>query len=462
MPPLTPVNNTFAANSARMFKLALPITVGQLAIVGMSVTDIIIAGRLSTNDLAAVTLGSTVFNLSIMLVIGIILGNGPIIGRLFSAGKIAALRNQFQNCLWLCLPLGLLCSVFIGTGIALLPRLDSPAVITDIATSYLLPMIGSAFLLPYIMAFRTTFESMGQARTAMVFNLAGFIINIPLDYALVMGDWGLPALGGAGCGWATFFVSLFIVSGEALYARRSSTLRAYQLLDAKLPIDSQRIKETLRIGLPIGGAILAEGGFFLLIPLLVAHLGAITVSGHSVAISFDWMMFMVPMGISQAISILVAHEMGLHRPHQAQRICATGLGLTAVIALCQGIFVLFFRHQIAALFSPDLAVQELAAALLVYAAIFRVFDAINIGGNGALRGYKDTRITLLLASIGYWLVGFPLAYSLALTNLWGPALGVEGFWIGIVIALALTASLTSARVYSTARNAVLESSAGVS
>ncbi len=441
-----------------MLKLALPITVGQLAIVGMSVTDIIIAGRLSTNDLAAVTLGSTIFNLSIMLVIGIILGNGPIIGQLFSAGKTDALREQFQNCLWLCLPLGLLCSFFIGAGITFLPQVDSPAEITNIATRYLLPMIGSAFLLPYIMAFRTTFESLGQARTAMIFNLTGFAINIPLDYALVMGAWGLPALGGAGCGWATFIVSLFIVGGETLYARYARTLRTYQLLDSKQAIAGKRIKETLHIGLPIGGAILAEGGFFLLIPLLIAHLGAVTVSGHSIAISFDWVMFMVPMGISQAIAILVAHEIGLQRPLQAQRICTTGLGLTSAIALCQGAFVLLYREQIAALFTPDVAVQELASTLLVYAAIFRVFDAINVGGNGALRGYKDTRITLLLAGIGYWLVGFPLAYSLALTDFWGPALGVEGFWIGIVIALVLTACLTGTRVYFTTRAAVLKPS----
>jgi MATE family multidrug resistance protein len=453
----TPANNTFTATSARMFKLALPITIGQLAIFGMSVTDIIIAGRLSTNDLAAVTLGSTVFNLSIMLVIGIILGNGPIIGQLFSAGKTRALKEQFQNCLWLSLPLGLLCSLFIGTGIVLLPQLDSPAEITNIAIRYLFPMLGSAFLLPYIMTFRTTFESMGQARTAMVFNLAGFAINIPLDYILVMGDWGMPALGGAGCGWATFIVSLLIVGGEALYARSARTLRAYQLLNFKQAFDGERIKETLRLGLPIGGAILAEGGFFLLIPLLIAHLGAVTVSGHSVAISFDWMMFMIPMGISQAISILIAHELGRHQAYQAQVMCTTGLILTAAIALCQGAFVLLFREQIAALFTPDTAVQKLAASLLVYAAIFRVFDAINIGGNGALRGYKDTRITLILAFVGYWLIGFPLSYSLALSDLWGAPLGVEGFWIGMVIALIITASLTTTRLYFTARNAVLKS-----
>ncbi len=456
MLPVTSVKAHFAANSVRMFKLALPITIGQLAIVGMSVTDIIIAGRLSTDDLAAVTLGSTVFNLSIMLVIGIILGNGPLIGQLYSAGKIQGLRQQFQNCLWLCLPLGLLCSLFIVVGIFFLPQLDSPQHINAIAINYLLPMTGSAFLLPYIMAFRTTFESMAHARTAMVFNVMGFAINIPLDYLLVMGEWGLPALGGAGCGWATLCVSLFIVGGEALYARRASTLQVYQLLSGWQIFDRRPIVETLRIGLPIGGAILAEGGFFLLIPLLVAHLGAVTVSGHSVAISFDWMMFMVPMGISQAISILVAHEMGRQRAAQARSICATGLSLTVVIALVQGAFVLLFRQQIAALFTPDVAVQELAASLLVYAAIFRVFDAINIGGNGALRGYKDTRITLVLAVVGYWLVGFPLSYSLALSEVWGPPLGVEGFWIGMVIALIFTASLTASRVYFTSRNAVLK------
>ena len=458
--PLNPTQQTFitknpiAKNILRMVQLALPITIGQLAIVGMSVTDIIIAGRFSTDDLAAVTLGSTIFNLSIMLVIGILLANGAIIGQLFGAGNHRVLRQQFQSCLWLCLPLGLLCASFMGLGMLLLPQLDTTENISRIATNYLLPMSGTAFLLPYLISFRTSFESMNQARPAMIFNLAGFLLNIPLDYALVTGYGGFPALGGAGCGWATLSISLFIVISELIYTLYARNLQSYHLLRPLVPVNIERIKETLSIGLPIGGAILAEGGFFLLIPLLIAHLGAVTVSGHSVALSFDWIMFMVPMGISQAISILVAQELGQNQPRRAQHLCVTGLGLTATIALCQAGFVILFRHQIAALFSPDVAVQELAASLLVYAAAFRVFDAINIGGNGALRGYKDTRITVLLAITGYWIVGFPLSYSLALTNYWGPAMGVEGFWVGMVIALTLTAGLTTTRLYFTAKKAL--------
>lgn len=433
----------------RIVRLALPVTVGQLAIVGMSITDIIISGKLSTDDLAGVSLGSAVFNLAIMLTVGIVLGNGPIIGQFFGSGNLQSLRRQFQSCLWLCLPLGIFCACLVGIGIFALPQLDTDNTVSKVAISYLWPMLGAAFLLPFMMAYRTTFESMGHARPAMIFNLIGFLANIPLDYALVLGKWGLPALGGAGCGWASLLVSIFIVAGETLYARFASPLSSYGLLTKITLFDIHRIKETLRVGLPIGGAILAEGGFFLIIPLFIAHLGAAVISGHSIAISFDWVMFMVPMGISQAIAVLSAHELGQRNPALARQICFSGLALTTVIALIQAGLVIAFRHQIAALFSPDPQVRELAAQLLIYAATFRVFDAINVGGNGALRGYKDTRITLILAVSGYWLIGFPLSYSLALTDIWGTPLGVEGFWVGMVVTLIFTSCLTVLRVRQT-------------
>ncbi len=440
----------------RLIRLAAPVTIGQLAIVGMGVTDIIIAGRHGTNDLAGISLGSAIFNLSIMFMIGIVLGNGPIVGQLQGAGNFSLLRKQFQACLWLCLPLGLVCAGFVWLGIVALPTLDASDAVANIASDYLLPMAGSALLLPFILAYRTTFESMGYAKPAMVFNLLGFLINIPLDYALVTGKAGLPALGGAGCGWATLIVSAGIVLGASLYARYASPLLSYGLYaDFGWPT-LERLRETLKVGVPIGGAILAEGGFFLIIPLFIAPLGAVVVSGHSIAISFDWVMFMVPMGISQAIAVLAAHELGRNNRVLARRICFAGLRLTAAIALVQASLVVIFRRHLAELFSPDPAVQDLAALLLVYAAAFRVFDAINVAGNGALRGYKDTRITMALALCGYWLVGFPLSYSLALTEWWGPPLGVEGFWVGMVIALIITSIATTLRVRKTTMRRLTE------
>jgi multidrug resistance protein, MATE family len=443
------INSPLFANITRLLRLALPVTIGQLAIVGMSITDIIIAGKFSTNDLAGVALGSAIFNLSIMLTVGIVLGNGPIIAQFFGAGDRYSVRDQCQNCLRLCGPLGLFSAGLVGGGIIAIPLIETAPAVALATNTYLWPMVGTAFVLPFMLAFRTTFESMGQARPAMIFNALGFLINIPLDYALVFGYWGLPELGGAGCGWASLVVSLFIVIGEFLYARRATALAGYGLLRPSLPVNWRRIKETLRVGVPIGFAILAEGGFFLIIPLFIAHLGAVIVAGHSIAISFDWAMFMIPLGISQAISVLSAHEIGRGRGDMARKICYAGLGLTVVIALFQASLVVIFRHNIAAFFSPDPQVKQVAALLLVYAAAFRVFDAINVAGNGALRGYKDTRITVILALTGYWLIGFPLSYSLALTEFWGPPLGVEGFWTGMVAALIITSILTSLRVYKT-------------
>ena len=442
------------ADIARIVSLALPITLGQLAVVGMTVTDVVIAGRASTDDLAAVTLGSTVFNLSIMVVIGVVLANSSIIGQARGEGSGAGVRRQFQNCLWLSAPLGLLAAASIAVGIGVLAHIDTTPAIVTIAQGYLLPMLGSGFLMPFVLAFRTSFEGLGQARPAMALNLLGFLVNIPLDMALVQGWWGLPAMGGAGCGWATLVVMFLIVASQALYARYAASFARYRLFAGFARPQWSIIRKTLRVGLPIGGAILAEGGFFLLIPLLVAPLGAVVVSGHAVAITVDWMMFMVPLGISQAIAVLVANAIGQRDAVNARRVCATGLALTASIALIQAMVVILFRESIAALYSEDTGVRALASHLLLYAAAFRVFDAINVGGNGALRGYQDTRITLVLALSAYWIVGFPLSYSLALTSVWGQPMGVEGFWVGMVVTLALTACLTTARVRRTSRRAI--------
>lgn len=448
------MTNTHRHTILRIARLALPITVGQLAIIGMSVTDIIIAGQVGTDDLAGVTLGSTIFNLATMLVIGIMLGNGPVIGQWYGAGNTSALRRQFQAALKLAAPLGMLAALGIAAGILLLPLLDTTAPVRDITQAYLLPMLGTAFLLPYMMAFRTSFESIGHARVAMVFNSLGFFLNIPLDLVLVFGWWQFPPLGAAGCGWATLAISLLIVAGELLYTRLSSTLAVFRLLSRNHLLRWRDCRETLKVGLPIGGAILAEGGFFLIIPLFIAHLGATVVGGHSIALSVDWIMFMVPMGIAQAISVLVAHERGQQTLIRARRIAFTGIGFAAGIAVLQALVVIIFRDQITALFSPDQAVRDLAALLLLYAAAFRVFDAINVCGNGALRGYKDTRITLILAATAYWILGFPLSYSLALTNFWGPMRGVEGFWVGMVTTLIIISVLTTLRLHVTSRRAI--------
>lgn len=445
---------SFAQNAKRLLRLAIPITVGQLAIVGMSVTDIIVAGRLSTEDLAGVTLGSSVFNLAIMLVVGIILANGPLVGQLFGAGKFEDIPRQLQSCLWLAVPLGLASVGFLVVTLALLPRLAPSHNILTICQQYIYPMFGTALLLPFMLALRTTFEGLGKARPAMVLNVLGFGLNIFLDVALVFGYWGFPKLGGAGCGWATLLVAAMIVLGEIIYARQVHIQASQHLLARWHWPDVARIKETLRVGLPIGGTMLAEGGFFLVIPLLIAHRGAVEVGGHAIALSFDWVMYMIPLGLAQAMSVLAAHELGHRQPTVARRLCLTGLIITVALALLQAALVIGLRGPIASLYSPDADVQALAASLLIYAAGFRIFDAINVAANGALRGYKDTRFPALLTIVGYWGIGFPLGYSLALTDWWGAAWGVEGFWAGTVIALIFIALLSIARFFKTSRLAI--------
>ncbi|KJS04984.1 MAG: hypothetical protein VR73_13565 [Gammaproteobacteria bacterium BRH_c0] len=445
----------FLQELGRIAYLALPLLIGQLAIVGLTVTDVIMSGRAGTEQLAGVTLGATLFDLPMMFLVGVFIANGAMVGRLHGAGDSSGLRHQFHNSLWLALPVGVLAIVAVMLmRFYVLDWLDAAPDAKTVAMDYLLPMTASAFILPFVLAFRTGFEGMGKPGVAMVFNLLGFAVNIPLDYALIYGHWGLPALGGAGCGWATLIVVLMITAGEVIYTRRAEFMRSLALLrrdvlpEGLLPGDLwpavNTLKRTLFMGFPIGSAILCEAGFFHMIPLVIATLGSVAVASHGVAMTLDMMMFMVPLALSQAITLLVAKNLGAGNPQGARLTGITGIvaGFAAALVQC-GVFLLL-RDQLTALYSSDPQVVNLASSLLLFAAVIRLFDALHICGTGILRGYGDTHSTLVISIIAFWLIGFPLCLWLVAGS--DVEAGVRGAWTAILVAVVCAGGMTLWRV----------------
>ena len=199
------------AEGQRLARMAGPLVIGQFAVMGMGVTDVIIAGHAGTDDLAAVTIGYYVWDLGMLLVFGILLANSALIGPRYGSGDHEGVRRQFQQCLWLSLPLALFSGLLIWLAILLLPRLDLTPEVARIAAGYLYPTIGSAMLIPVALTFRTTAEGLGLTRPVMWLMLGAFLINIPMNYVLVHGLFGLPKLGGAGCGWATLIAFLLLM-----------------------------------------------------------------------------------------------------------------------------------------------------------------------------------------------------------------------------------------------------------
>lgn len=426
-------NSTFINNAQMLLRLAGPLILGQIAVVGMNVTDIYMAGQVGPDTLAAVQLGASIWAVISLVVIGIMIGNSPIIGNYWGAGKTDMVRFQFQQALWLAVPMGVLAALGILCGIFVLGQLDMSAEVYAIGRSYLLPFLITALLFPAFFSFRSSFEGMGDTRPVMIFNGAAFLLNILLDYALVFGRFGLPAMGGEGAAWATTIVMTFLLLCVVIYAQRSRTMRSLKLYHQFVRANIQAITNILKLGVPIALNIAAEISFFAIIPLMVAHLGASVVGAHAIAHNIDALAFMVPLGVAQALTIKVAHAEGSGDPRFARQVCLVGFKLVFILALVMATIKIILRNDFAAAFSGDPGVQAIAVNLFFFAALLGCIDCLQMCASGALRGFKDVRLPLLIQVTAFWIIAFPIAYSLALTNFWGEPLGIYGFWIGMII-----------------------------
>lgn len=435
-------------------KLALPILIGQLSIIGLSITDIVLSGHVSRQDLAGVMLGATLFDLPMMFVLGIFIANSTLAGRLHGSEDSDGLNRHFQNTLWLTLPIG----VFIALAVHLmrvlvLPQLDATPAVKAVANDYLVPMTATAFLLPMVLALRTTLEATGHPRIAMVCNLLGFLANIPLDLLFING-WGpLAAMGGAGCGWATLVVVATMVIGLQLYLHANQQYARLHYFNRLQRPRWANMRQILLLGTPMGGAILAEAGFFHVIPVMAANLGTVALAAHAISMSFDMAMFIIPLAVSQAITIRTSNTLG--RGERAHSIAYTGLSVVLVIALLQMGLVMLFRHQIPGLYSGDVVVTEVATTLLYVAAFVRIFDGLHIAGSGVLRGYGKTRSILFISCSAFWLVGAPLAWLSASTanteNLIVGHSPIQAIWYAILASVATACGMTLWQVRKTLR-----------
>lgn len=437
-----------------LVKLALPILVGQLSIIGLSITDIVLSGHVSRQDLAGVMLGATLFDLPMMFVLGIFIANSTLVGRLHGSDDGEGLNRHFQNTLWLTLPvgLGIALAVYLMR-ILVLPQLDATDAVKAVANGYMVPMTGTAFLLPILLALRTTLEATGHPRVAMAANLLGFLVNIPLDMLFIHG-WGpVAGMGGAGCGWATLVVVMAMVVGLQVYVHARQKYARLHYINRLQPPSWSNMREILLLGAPMGGAILAEAGFFHVIPIMAANLGTVALAAHAIAMSFDMAMFILPLAISQAITIRTSNSLG--RGVHAHTIARTGLQAVLVIALLQMVLVLLLRHTIPRLYSPDLAVTELATTLLFVAAFVRIFDGVHIAGSGVLRGYGKTRTILFISVSAFWLAGAPLVWMATSgvvpeSVLLGQS-RIQSIWYAILVAVATACGMTLWQVRKTLR-----------
>ena len=424
-----------------LLRMAGPLIANNLAIAGMNFADTVMSGRLSGADLAAVAVGSSVWMIVFLFGLGVLMAMSPTAAHSFGSRNYAAVGRYARQCLWLSQVLALVGIGLLSQSGRALEWIGIDPEIVPLTLGYLGAMTWG---LPAIFAYLTlrfTSEGIGWTRPIMYMAVIGLVVNVVGNYVLMYGKLGFPALGAVGCGWASAITMWVMLGGMFYYMRRHSRYQEFEVFSTFDPPRWRQQRVLLGLGVPIGVSVVAEVGLFSTVALLMGSLGKEIVAGHQIAINYAATMFMVPLGLHSAVTILAGHALGAGYRREARFIGVVGIGMCAAMMAASALAMLALRHHIAAFYTTDEAVRPIAAGLLLMAAIFQIPDGLQVGAAGALRGFRDTRVPMLLNFTAYWLVGFPLAWYLGLRLQLGP----QYVWVGLIAGLTVAAGALNLR-----------------
>ncbi len=430
----------------KLVKLSTPVLIASVAQTGMSFVDTIMAGGVSATDLAAVSVASSIWMPTILFGIGLLMALVPVVAQLNGSGRQHKISSEiFQGgylALIVCIPT---IAVLLQTG-SIMELMDVEALMAEKTIGYIHAVIFAvpAFLLFQVL--RSFAEGMSLTKPGMVIGFIGLLINIPLNWIFVYGKFGMPALGGVGCGVATMIVYWLMFFMLLFYVATSNRLEHIKLFDHFQKPQFKPQWRLFKLGLPVAAALFFEVTLFAVVAVLLAPLGSLIVAAHQVAINFSSLIFMLPMSIGAAVSIRVGHTLGEDDTQGAAIASNMGLFLGVSTALITAAFTVIFREQVAYLYTENREVILLAMQLLLFSAIYQCTDAIQVIGAGALRGYKDMNAIFVRTFIAYWLLGLPTGYILAMTDWAVEPMGAQGFWIGFIVGLSSAAVMLGLRL----------------
>ena len=440
-------NNELISNKAflkQLWALTAPILITQLAQIGMATIDTVMSGHVGTFDLAAIAIGSSLWTPILLFVSGVMVAFAPQVAQLAGAGK----KDQVGDILGSAIVLGIALGILMGAVLYtfgpmlsfLLPDPTSAELMREYiqAVSFGLPAAGA------FMALRFHAEALNEPAVVTRIMIAGLLLNIPANAIFVYGWFGLEPMGGAGCGYGTAIVFHFLFFAMMYNCYKHRLPEHQKRLSTFFKVQYQPMASLIALGLPIGAAIFFEVSFFSVIALFLTPLGTEVVAGHQVAINMTSLLFMIPLSVGMAITVMVSQQVGRNNSVMASRVSWLGVRVNLALATINATCIYVMSPYIAQMYSSDANVIAIGTSLLAFAALYQISDAIQIAAAGALRGYQDTLVVMAITFFAYWLCGLGLGYYLAFSAT--EPFGARGFWIGIIAGLTVAAVMRSYRV----------------
>jgi len=442
----TPASSPVRTEIATLWRLSWPMLVGQLATVGMGVADVAMTGHVSAAELAAVSLGTSVWSIILVTVMGVMMAVNSVVAHEMGAGRFDKISHSVRESLWMGAIVGIVGCLAANACTLLFDHIGLEAAVAERAKTFLhIISLGMPAFACYRALYGYT-TSINQTKPIMVIAICGLLYNIALNWMLVFGKFGLPKLGALGCAVSTASGVWLMLAAIVIWIKISSAYRlTYPFTRWEGP-NWNEIGSMLRLGLPIGVTHFAEVSAFGIVSLLVARFGVVQVSAHQIALNFVSLVFMVPLSFGIGALTRVGQAMGEGNAVRARFVAWTGTGMCIAFGVLSAIFIALFRWQIAAMYTSDTAVQATCAMLLLFAALFQLSDSTQVAAASAMRGYQVTRSPMVIQMIAFWGVALPVGWILGLAPDWFPwspaqPMQATGFWIGLVLGLTVAAVL---------------------
>ena len=414
-----------------MLRLAIPVVIIQVGMMAMGVVDTVMVGHISAQALAAVALGNLYFFTLAVFALGTLMVLDPVVAQAVGAGDGPAVARGVQRGVLIAAVLTVPAVILLTSAASVFALARQPAEVIPLAAAYAVRTAPGTFPFLLFVVFRQSLQAMGRTAPIVGAIVGANLANAALNWILIFGHLGFPAMGVVGSAWATTISRGLLVLGLWIAARR-------ELMPLVWPVRAEiwRVEPLIRmfrLGLPIGAQHVLEFGAFALVALMMGWMGTREMAGHQVAINLAALTFMVPLGVGDAASVLVGQAVGRGDPEGTRGAARAAFACGVTFMAMTGAIFLSFPEGLARLYSRDPAVIGVAAILIPIAGVFQVFDGTQVVAGGVLRGLGDTRAPMIANLLGYWAVGIPVSVYLGFRAGLGPA----GLWWGLVLGLGL-------------------------
>lgn len=428
--------------------LGLPLVGGHLARMAIGISDTVMVGRYGVDALAALVLATSVMFVLTMMGAGYGIGIMGLLSSAHARNDTVEVRRVTRMALWLSSIHAIIVIPILWFAKPILLNLGQDSTVAQLSQDYLRIAGFGVGLLLWAMTLNSYLAAMERTQVVLWLTLAGLPLNVVLNWMFIFGNWGAPELGVQGAAIASVTTQALIFFAILAYALWLPETRPIALLQRLWRADWPAFRQVFRLGLPVGMTLVAEIGMFVGSNVMMGWFGAVALAAHGIALQIAGITFMFQLGISNAATVRAGRAQGRGDSQMLWDGAVTVIWIAAIFGLLTSALFIFFPQPLVALYldpanpaSPD--ILTLATALMFWAALFQLADALQVQGLGLLRGVQDTRVPMWLAGFSYWVVGLPAGYILAFPLGMGP----EGLWAGLLIGLLLAAALMLHRFF---------------